>query len=115
MRVLIIGSGGGREHALAWKLANEGHEIFGTGRSGIAQVARVIPGSDYLAIAAAVEPDLTVVGPEAVLVTGVVDQFRAANRPIVGPNQANAQIEEQNPFEATPWRSSGFRRPASRG
>jgi phosphoribosylamine--glycine ligase len=94
MRILIIGGGGGREHALAWKLAKEGHEIFaGPGNPGIAQVARVVPGSDYLAIASAVAPDLTVVGPEAVLVTGVVDQFRAAQRPIVGPTQANAQIE----------------------
>jgi phosphoribosylamine---glycine ligase len=94
MRILIIGSGGGREHALAWKLSREGHEVFAApGNPGIAQVARVVSGSDYFAIAAAVEPDLTVVGPEAVLVTGVVDQFRAAKRPIVGPNQANAQIE----------------------
>jgi phosphoribosylamine---glycine ligase len=94
MRILIIGGGGGREHALAWKLAKEGHEVFAApGNPGIAQAARVVPGSDYLAIASAVKPDLTVVGPEAVLVTGVVDQFRAAQRPIVGPNQANAQIE----------------------
>ncbi len=57
------------------------------------KVAKVVPGSDFLAIASAVEPDLTVVGPEAVLVTGVVDQFRVAKRPIVGPTQANARIE----------------------
>ncbi len=94
MRILIIGGGGGREHALAWKLAKEGHGVFAApGNPGIAKVARVVPGSDYLAIASAVEPELTVVGPEAVLVTGVVDQFRAAQRPIVGPTQANARIE----------------------
>lgn len=94
MRILIIGGGGGREHALAWRLARERHQVFAApGNPGIAQLARIVPGSDYLAIAAAVEPDLTVVGPEAVLVTGVVDQFRAVGRPIVGPNQVNAQIE----------------------
>lgn len=93
MRILVIGSGG-REHALAWKLAREGHEIFAApGNPGIAQVARVLPGTDYSAIAAAIEPDLTVVGPEAPLVAGVVDEFRAASRPIVGPTQANAQLE----------------------
>lgn len=93
MRILIIGSGG-REHALAWKLAREGHEILAApGNPGIAQVAKLIPGTDYLAIASGVEPDLTVVGPEAPLVAGVADQFRGARRPIVGPGQANAQLE----------------------
>ena len=93
MRILIIGSGG-REHALAWKLAREGHQIFAApGNPGIAQVARVFPHSDYAAVAAAVETDLTVVGPEAPLVAGVVDEFRAAGRPIIGPNRSNAQLE----------------------
>jgi phosphoribosylamine---glycine ligase len=93
MRIFVIGSGG-REHALAWKLAREGHEIFAApGNPGIAQVARIIPGTDYLAIANAVEPNLTVVGPEAPLVAGVADQFRGAGRLIVGPDQANAQLE----------------------
>ncbi len=93
MKIFIIGSGG-REHALAWKLAGEGHEIFAApGNPGIAQVAKVIPGADYFAIASSVNPDLTVVGPEAPLVAGVVDQFRSAGRAIVGPDQAHAQIE----------------------
>ncbi len=63
------------------------------GNPGIAQVGRVIPSTDYVAVAASVEPDLTVVGPEAPLVAGIVDQFRALGRPIVGPNQANARLE----------------------
>src|SRR5580658_8928214 len=93
MRILVIGSGG-REHALAWKLAREGHEVHAApGNPGIAQVAKVTPGTDYAGIAAALEPNLTVVGPEAPLVAGVVDQFRAAGRPIVGPDQKNAQLE----------------------
>ena len=89
----MIGSGG-REHAIAWKLAREGHMIFGApGNPGIGRVATLVPDSDYLAAASAIEPDLTIVGPEAPLVAGVVDQFRAAGRPIVGPAQANAQLE----------------------
>ncbi|HEY1760791.1 MAG TPA: phosphoribosylamine--glycine ligase [Bryobacteraceae bacterium] len=93
MRILIIGSGG-REHALAWKLAREGHHVFGApGNPGVAEVGRVVPSTDYASVASAIEPDLTVVGPETPLVAGVVDQFRAAGRPIVGPNQANAQLE----------------------
>jgi len=93
VRILIIGSGG-REHALAWKLAREGHKIFAApGNPGISQVGTLVPSTDYTAVAAAIEPDLTVVGPETPLVAGVVDQFRAAGRPIVGPNQGNAQIE----------------------
>jgi len=93
MRILIVGSGG-REHALAWRLKHEGHDVFAApGNPGIAQVAGVTPSMDYAAVAASVEPDLTVVGPEAPLVAGVVNEFRALGRPIVGPNQANAQLE----------------------
>jgi phosphoribosylamine--glycine ligase len=93
VRILIIGSGG-REHALAWKLAREGHGVFGApGNPGITQAGQIIDTHDYLAAAASVEPDLTVVGPEVPLVGGVVDQFRAAGRSIVGPSQTNAQLE----------------------
>ena len=92
MKILVIG-GGGREHALAWKLAKEGHRVFGApGNPGIAQIGKVIDTTDYVA-AASVEPDLTVVGPEVPLAAGVVDQFRAAGRRIVGASQANAQLE----------------------
>jgi phosphoribosylamine--glycine ligase len=93
VRILVIGSGG-REHALAWKLAREGHQVFGApGNPGIAQVGTVIPTTDYLAAAASADPDLTVVGPEAPLVAGVADQFRAAGRKIVGATRAAAQLE----------------------
>jgi len=93
VKILIIG-GGGREHALAWRLATEGHTIFAApGNPGIAQLGTCIPTQDFLPAAASVEPDLTVVGPEVPLVAGVVDQFRAADRCIVGPNQQCAQLE----------------------
>ena len=93
MKILIIG-GGGREHAIAWRLGTEGHQIFAApGNPGTSQVGLNLPTTDYLAAASSVEPDLTVVGPEVPLVAGVVDQFRAGGRPIVGPTQEAAQLE----------------------
>jgi len=93
VKILVIGSGG-REHALAWRLSREAHEIFATpGNPGIAQVATILPSTDYLAVAESVKPDLTIVGPEVPLVTGIVDQFRARGLTIFGPTQKNAQLE----------------------
>ncbi len=93
MKILVIGSGG-REHAVAWRLAMEGHEIFSApGNPGTAQVGKVFPSSDYLAIAQSIHPDLTVVGPEVPLAAGVVDQFRAAGFAIVGATQEMARLE----------------------
>lgn len=94
MKILVIG-GGGREHAIAWRLKQDGHTVYACpGNPGIAANAgECIPGSDYLAAAQAKGVDLTVVGPEAPLVAGVVDQFRAAGLKIVGPTQACAQLE----------------------
>jgi len=89
LKILVIGSGG-REHALAWRLALEGHQIVcAPGNPGTARVGRNIATTDYLTIPS----DLTVVGPEAPLVAGVVDQFRAQGRPIVGPSQEAARLE----------------------
>jgi phosphoribosylamine--glycine ligase len=83
LKILVIGSGG-REHALAWRLALEGHQIFcSPGNPGTAQIAKNLE----------IEADLTVVGPEAPLVAGVVDQFRARGLAIVGPTQQAAQLE----------------------
>jgi phosphoribosylamine--glycine ligase len=93
VKILIIGSGG-REHAIAWRLTQEGHQIFGApGNPGIAELGPLVATTDYLAAANSVQPDLTVVGPEVPLVAGVVDQFRAAGRRIVGPAQDAAQLE----------------------
>jgi len=93
VKILVIGSGG-REHALAWRLAQEGHQIFGApGNPGIAQVGQNLATTDYLAAAESIDPDLTVVGPEVPLVAGIVDQFRAAKRKIVGPMRDAAQLE----------------------
>ena len=93
MKILVIGSGG-REHAIAWHLSREGHRIFAApGNPGIAQVATILPSTEYLSVAESVEPDLTVVGPEVPLVAGIVDQFRARGLTIFGPTQENAQLE----------------------
>jgi phosphoribosylamine--glycine ligase len=98
MKVLVIGSGG-REHALAWKLA-QSHEVFACpGNPGISQVGRCVPGSDLAAyLAAAADADLTVVGPEVPLVAGIVDQFRNAGKLIFGPTAAAAQLEGSKAF-----------------
>ena len=93
MKILVIG-GGGREHAIAWKLAQDGHQVFGApGNPGMAQVGRVVASSDYLQVARDAGVELTVVGPEAPLAAGVVDEFRAAGMKIVGANKECAQLE----------------------
>ncbi len=95
MKILIIGSGG-REHALAWKLAQSpGAEIFASpGNPGIAQIATCLPPAQ----AAELTPDLTVVGPEVPLVEGIVDQYRARGLRIVGPARDAARLEGSKIF-----------------
>src|SRR5579862_2481850 len=91
LKILVIGSGG-REHAIAWRLAQEGHTVFGApGNPGIAAAGEIIPTTDYASAAAGM--DLTVVGPEAPLAAGIVDEFRALGLPIVGPDRRNARLE----------------------
>jgi phosphoribosylamine--glycine ligase len=102
---MVIG-GGGREHALVWKLAQSPgvRDVYATpGNPGIASVGRCIgvkPASPEALLAAARElgVELTVVGPEAPLVAGVVDAFRAAGLRIVGPTAAAAQLEGSKVF-----------------
>src|SRR6516165_10585885 len=98
MKILVIG-GGGREHALAWKLAQSpGVEVFAApGNPGIARIGTCVAGAP-LEAAEAIAADLTVIGPEAHLVAGVVDQFRACGRAIVGPNQQAARLEGSKIF-----------------
>jgi phosphoribosylamine--glycine ligase len=100
MRILVLGSGG-REHALAWKLAqSNGVEVFASpGNPGIARVATCLPaGASFLSLAEEIDASLTVVGPEAPLVAGVVDEFRARGRKIVGPDAEAAQLEGSKVF-----------------
>jgi phosphoribosylamine--glycine ligase len=103
MKILVIGSGG-REHALAWRLAQSPAQVYATpGNPGIATFATCVPAGEgtpeaYLRIAESVGADLTVVGPEAPLVAGIVDVFRAAKRPIFGPTAEAARLEGSKVF-----------------
>ena len=105
MKVLLVG-GGGREHALAWRLRRDdpNTQIFATpGNPGIAQLATCLPVSatDIDALAAAArrhDVNWTLVGPEAPLAAGIVDRFRAARLPIFGPTRAAAMLETSKAF-----------------
>lgn len=104
MKILIIGSGG-REHALAWRLAKspQVRGIFASpGNPGIGQVATCVPApadvSGYADIAEARGVDLTIVGPEGPLVVGVVDHFNRRRLKIIGPTQAAARLEGSKIF-----------------
>ena len=105
MRVLIIG-GGGREHALCWKIAQSEQvtKIYcAPGNAGIAQIAECVPlgvgDVDGLTrFATEHHIDLTVVGPEAPLMAGLVDRFEAAGLPIVGPASGPARLEGSKVF-----------------
>ncbi|MCB1938319.1 MAG: phosphoribosylamine--glycine ligase [Rhodocyclaceae bacterium] len=105
MKVLVIG-GGGREHALAWKMARSPRvtKVFvAPGNAGTANEPLVenvpLTGTDEL-IAFARQEDIgmTVVGPEAPLADGVVDAFRAAELAVFGPTQKAAQLEASKDF-----------------
>jgi phosphoribosylamine--glycine ligase len=105
VRVLLVGSGG-REHALAWRLAasKELDELHAApGNPGIASLATCHPvaagdGDGLLGLARSIEVDLVVVGPEAPLVHGVADALRHAGIPVFGPSAAAARIEGSKLF-----------------
>jgi len=105
MNVLVIG-GGGREHALAWKIAqsNKVQKVFvAPGNGGTARDKRLdnIDITDVKALrefAQANSVELTVVGPETPLAAGVVDEFRAHGMRIFGPTKAAAQLESSKAF-----------------
>jgi len=105
-RILIIGSGG-REHAIVWSLKKTSQQpveiICAPGNAGIEQIARVvnIPVNDHSTLAEFVESqhiDLTFVGPEAPLVSGIVDAFTERGLRIVGPTAAAARLEGSKIF-----------------
>lgn len=105
MKILVIGSGG-REHALAWKIAQnkEVSRVYvAPGNAGTAldpDMVNVPVSSvaDLLAFAQTEQIQLTIVGPEAPLSQGVVDAFRAAGLRIFGPTKAAAQLESSKDF-----------------
>ena len=104
MKVLVIGSGG-REHALAWRLAQSPSvsKVYAApGNPGMAEVAEVVPAANSVGtwrdLAKDKNIDVTVVGPEVPLVAGVVDIFRMSNLPIVGPTAEAAKLEGSKSF-----------------
>ncbi|WP_018078220.1 phosphoribosylamine--glycine ligase [Thiobacillus denitrificans] len=106
MKILVIGSGG-REHALAWKLAQSPRvsQVFvAPGNGGTATEDRLVnvPLTEIPSLLEFVRRDediaFTVVGPEAPLAAGVVDAFRAAGLKIFGPTRAAAQLESSKDF-----------------
>ncbi len=107
MNVLIVG-GGGREHALAWKVAQSprvGQVFVAPGNAGSAREAGVsnvaIDVMDFLALAAFAKANgvgLTIIGPEAPLVGGIVDHFSAEGLRCFGPTQGAAQLEGSKAF-----------------
>jgi phosphoribosylamine--glycine ligase len=105
VRVLLVGSGG-REHALAWKLARSsrlGALYAAPGNPGIARVAECVPvrADDVTAVVDLAEReriDLTVVGPEGPLALGLVDALEARGRAAFGPSRAAAVLESSKAF-----------------
>lgn len=100
MNILVVGAGG-REHALCWKLAQSPKTsalYAAPGNPGMAGLATCLATTDYLAAAESINADLTVVGPEIPLAAGIVDQFRAQGRRIVGPTAAAARLESSKAF-----------------
>jgi phosphoribosylamine--glycine ligase len=115
MNVLVLG-GGGREHALAWKLAQSPsvERVFALpGSDAIAACATCVPGDPcdaptVLAALAAHPIDLTVVGPEAPLAAGIADAVRAGGHAVFGPSRAAAQLESSKIFAKQFMREHGI-------
>jgi phosphoribosylamine--glycine ligase len=105
MKILVIG-GGGREHALIWKLrqSQRVEKVYcAPGNGGICDEAECLPVDlksvdSLLALAERIQPDLTVVGPELPLQMGVVDEFTRHGLRVFGPTQAAAQLESSKSF-----------------
>jgi phosphoribosylamine---glycine ligase len=105
MKVLVIGSGG-REHALVWKLRQSPsvEQVYCVpGNAGIAMEASCIPGdvlspAELACLAETLNVTLTVVGPEAPLVAGLVDEFERQGRTVLGPTAAAARLEGSKIF-----------------
>lgn len=114
MRILVVGSGG-REHALAWKLAqcSRVKKVFvAPGNGGVGEVAECLPLAadktvELADFTASSNIDLTVVGPENPLVYGIVDYFRERKLPIFGPTKAAARLEGSKAFSKQLMQEAG--------
>jgi phosphoribosylamine---glycine ligase len=114
MKALIVG-GGGREHALAWKLSRDQPSleiIAAPGNPGIAELGTCVPViaddiPEIVALAKNEKPALVVIGPEAPLAAGLADSLRAAGIPVFGPSRAAARIESSKAFAKALMREAG--------
>jgi phosphoribosylamine--glycine ligase len=106
MRILVVGSGG-REHALAWKIARSprtSRVLAAPGSDAIAGLASCFPavraddGPALVSLCRAEQVELVVIGPEAALAAGVSDRLRAAGFPVFGPSAAAARLESSKAF-----------------
>ena len=105
MRILVLG-GGGREHALVWRLRQSPRvkEVYcAPGNAGIAREATCVPADlknvdELVQLAHKIDPDLTIVGPELPLSLGVVDEFERRGLAIFGPSQKAARLETSKAF-----------------
>jgi phosphoribosylamine---glycine ligase len=115
MKILVLGSGG-REHALAWKLheSQQMEELYcAPGNAGIAQEAECLPvdlsqTKAIVELAKRLRADLTICGPEAPLVAGVVDEFEKEGLAIIGPTKAAARLEGSKIFAKEFMRRHGI-------
>ncbi len=99
MKILVLG-GGGREHALVWKIKQSPlvtKLVCSPGNAGIAQICECLSG-DPLDVAHQIDADLVIVGPDGLLADGVADRLRAADIPVVGPNKSAARLESSKIF-----------------
>jgi phosphoribosylamine--glycine ligase len=114
LKVLVIGSGG-REHAITWRLAQSPlvKKLYAApGNPGMAAIAECLrpvnaTPEGFLEIAESADADLTVAGPEAPLVAGVVDLFRSRGRRIIGPSATAARLEGSKIFAKGAMRRFG--------
>ncbi len=114
MKILVVGSGG-REHAIVWRLANDPvkHDLYcAPGNAGIAELATIVDAlaedvSAIVAWARANNPDLVVVGPEAPLVKGLVDELAKIGIPSFGPVASGARMEGSKRFAKDVMQAAG--------
>ena len=120
MKILVIGAGG-REHALAWRLAQDGATsvVSAPGNPGMAQVGDTVAtdlGDVNALVRCAIDaaPDLVVVGPEQPLVSGLADRLRGTGMKVFGPSAAAARIESSKDWANELMHANGVPCPASR-
>jgi phosphoribosylamine--glycine ligase len=111
MRILIVG-GGGREHALAWKLAQEAEVIVAPGNPGMTEFAETVDlgaadSAGIVELCRERSVDLVVVGPEDPLINGLGDRLRQMGIAVYGPNAAGAQLEASKAFSKELMQTAG--------